>query len=157
MNKPVKSLCALCFCLSLGLLMTMPILGQQSRPQSQPVVRFVPLDIFIDSGDQPLAAYQFELQAPAESFAIVGIEGGKHKAFAPPPYYDPAALAHHRVIIAAFNTGPDLPTGKTRVARIHARIIGEQDPDFELKLTAAASAEGRDIDASITIVQGGQP
>ena len=75
-------------------------------------VRFEAVEVDIDSGDKPLAVYQLELLDPTHSTVIVGIEGGEHAAFAKPPYYDPAALSRNRVIIAAFNTGNELPTGK---------------------------------------------
>ena len=128
-----------------------------SPPETQPAVRFIALDVHVNSKDRPLAAYQFELTAPAERFAIVGVEGGSHAAFAPPPYYDPAALSRNRIIIAAFNTGKDLPTGRTRVARIHARLVGDQDLIPRIKLIVAASADGGEIPATATVVPGGQP
>lgn len=117
----------------------------------QPNVRFVPLHITIDSGDQTLAAYQFELKATAGQIKIVGVEGGEHPAFKEPPYYDPAALANDRIIIAAFNTGSDLPTGSTRIATIHLQIIGDVEPEYELELVVAADADGKEIPAKINI------
>jgi hypothetical protein len=167
-------------------------------------VRFEAIDIYIDSADQPLAAYQFELlanqsperkrgvagetpahqsperqrrvegetpahqsperqrrvegdnaasQPDAPDVKIVGVEGGDHTAFREPPYYDPAALSHNRIIIAAFNTGRDLPKGKTRVARLHLQISGPE-PQFKTKLDVAASAEGKDIPATSTVEPG---
>ncbi|MHC4096148.1 MAG: hypothetical protein ACYSU3_08820, partial [Planctomycetota bacterium] len=82
-------------------------LAQQSElnePLAQPGVRFAPLHIFLDSGNQGLAAFQFELQALTGQIKIVGVEGGEHPVFKKPPYYDPAALANDRIIIAAFST-----------------------------------------------------
>jgi hypothetical protein len=80
---------------------------------------------------------------------IVGVEGGEHVAFREPPYYDPAALSRDRIIIAAFNTGRDLPRGKTRVARLHLAITGPE-PEYTAKLDIAASAEGAAIPATIS-------
>ncbi|GMU20261.1 MAG: hypothetical protein AMXMBFR13_03590 [Phycisphaerae bacterium] len=80
---------------------------------------------------------------------IVGVEGGEHTAFREPPYYDPAALSRNRIIIAAFNTGRDLPRGKTRVARLHLAITGPE-PEYTAKLDIAASAEGAAIPATIS-------
>jgi hypothetical protein len=117
----------------------------------QPNVRFVPLHITIDSGDQMLAAYQFELKSTAGQIKIVGVEGGRHPAFKEPPYYDPAALANDRIIIAAFNTGSNLPTGSTRIATIHLQIIGSVEPEYELELVVAADADGKEIPAKINI------
>ena len=45
-----------------------------SRP-IEPKVRFAPVHIYLDSGDKPLAAYQFELKATTGTIKIVGIEG----------------------------------------------------------------------------------
>ncbi|MHC4072458.1 MAG: hypothetical protein ACYTGS_10570, partial [Planctomycetota bacterium] len=80
-----------------------PVLAQQSEHDdmtAEPSVRFAPLHIYLDSGSRPLAAFQFELKAAAGQIEIVGVEGGQHKAFAEAPYYDPAALANDRIIIA---------------------------------------------------------
>jgi hypothetical protein len=117
-------------------------------------VRFAPLHIYLDSGSYRLAAFQFELKAVAGQVKIVGVEGGEHLAFQEPPYYDPAALAKDRIIIAAFNTGQDLPTGKTRIATIHLQIIGDVEPQYELELTVAADADGGEITAEITFEKG---
>jgi len=136
-----------------------PVLAQQSEqddPTVQPQVHFAPLHIYLDSGNRPLAAFQFELEATAGQIEIVGVEGGQHKAFKEAPYYDPAALANDRIIIAAFNTGQDLPKGRTRIATIHLQIIGDVEPEYELKLTVAADADGKDIPAELEFEKGEQ-
>ena len=122
--------------------------GTPRRP-----VRFQPVDIFIDSHDVPLAAYQFEFAAKSGQIALVGVEGGDHAAFREPPYYDPAALYNDRVIIAAFHTGRDLPTGHTRVARLHLQITGEE-PEFDVRLDVSATSDGKPIAASVTLSRG---
>jgi len=138
-----------------------PVLAQQSEQDIatvQPKVRFAPLHIYLDSGSRPLAAFQFELKAavgkPAPAKAgvkIVGVEGGQHAAFKEAPYYDKAALyKSNRIIIAAFNTGSELPKGRTRIATIHLQIIGDAEPDYELKLTVAADADAKEIPAKIS-------
>ena len=109
-----------------------------------------------DSGEVPLGAYQFELSDPAGSIKIVGVEGGEHAAFAEPPYYDPEALQNERIIIAAFNTGDDLPVGNTRVATVHVRVAGQADPDYTVNLAVAADADGEEIPATVSISQGEQ-
>jgi hypothetical protein len=129
-----------------------PLLAEDEAA-TQPV-RFAWVDIYVDSADVPLAAYQFELAAETGSFKIVGVEGGEHPAFAEPPYYDPAALAHDRIIIAAFSTDDDLPAGRTRVARIHVQITGDDTPDYVVKLTVAATADGTEIPAATAVVAG---
>jgi len=124
------------------------------RPQER--VRFRAVDVYLDTQDRPLAAYQFEFAAETGNMTIVGIEGGEHPAFSKerPPYYDPAALMNNRVIIAAFNTGRDLPTGRTRVARIHVQITGEQEPEYVARLQVAASTDGESIEAVPSVEQG---
>ncbi len=134
-----------------------PVLARQLEqdiPTVQPKVRFAPLHIYLDSGNQPLAAFQFELKAAAGQIKIVGVEGGQHKAFKEAPYYDPAALANDRIIIAAFNTGRELPKGRTRIVTIHLQIIGDAEPDYELKLTVAADADAKEIPAKISFEKG---
>jgi hypothetical protein len=134
-----------------------PVLARQVDPDyttNQAKVRFAPLHIYLDSGNKPLAAYQFELKAAAGQIKIVGVEGGQHKAFEEAPYYDPAALANNRIIIAAFNTGSELPKGRTRIATIHLQIIGDAEPDYELKLTVAGDADANEIPAKISFEKG---
>ena len=127
-----------------------------TQSASKPAIRFTHVDVFIDAKDQPLAAYQFELAAEKGEVKIVGIEGGEHVAFKAPPYYDPAAMSRDHVIIAAFNTGKDLPKGKTRVARVHVQVTGETKPEYVIKLEVAASSEGRPISgATATVIEGG--
>lgn len=134
-----------------------PVLAQQAGRDDLspgPGVRFAPLHIYLDSGTKALAAYQFELKATAGQIEIVGVEGGEHKAFSEAPYYDPAALAHDRIIIAAFNTGRDLPTGRTRITTVHLLIKGDIEPKYELELTVAGDADGENIAAEITFEKG---
>ena len=134
-----------------------PVLAQQSGRDElspEPGVRFAPLHIYLDSGDRSLAAYQFELKATAGQIEIVGVECGEHKAFSEAPYYDPAARTQDRIIIAAFNTGRDLPTGRTRIATVHLLIKGDVEPQYELDLTVAGDADGEKIPAEITFEKG---
>jgi hypothetical protein len=123
--------------------------GQRYETE-QPKVRFVSLPVYIDSGSLTLAAYQFELKTKTGQVKIVGVENGEHPAFAQPPYYDTAALAKDRIIIAAFNTGKNLPTGRTRVTTLQLQIIGQAEPQYELILTVTADAEGKEIPAKIS-------
>jgi hypothetical protein len=150
----MKTLCnILLFAVSAVAVAGVMVQAQETEPgdkQASPSVRFAAVDVFLDSDDTELAAYQFELTASTGEFKIVGVEGGEHPAFARPPYYDPKALSRDRIIIAAFNTGDDLPKGKTRVARIHVQIIGNETPAFNVKVTVAASAEGKSVSVEAT-------
>ncbi len=124
--------------------------------EEESAVRFCFVDLYADSESRALAAWQVELIATAEAgeVKIVGIEGGEHPAYGQPAYYDPAALMHHRVILAAFNTGNDLPTGRTRVARVHLQVPAHAQPHYEVKLEAAADRDGQRIDVTVHATQG---
>ncbi len=141
-----------------SIFLIVPVLARQSEqdiPTVQPKVRFAPLHIYLDSSNKLLAAYQFELKAAAGQIKIVGVEGSQHKAFKEAPYYDKAALyKSNRIIIAAFNSGRELPKGRTRIATIHLQIIGDAEPDYELKLTVAADADAKEIPAKISFEKG---
>ena len=125
-----------------------------AAPEPTPAVRFVWLDIYVDPHGTSLAAYQFELSAPRGQITIVGIENGTHPAFREPPYYDRRAKGNNRAIIAAFNTGENLPTEKAHVASIHIMITGDGDPDYQLTLTVAADPDGTAIPAAISFEKG---
>jgi len=133
------------------ILSTATVLAQPAQPRAASNGRFTTVDVYIDSGDAALAAYQFELSATRGEFRIVGVEGGEHAAFAQPPYYDPAALNQDRVILAAFNTGRDLPTGKTRVARVHVQVLSDGAPEYSVELDVAADSQGQAIEAEASV------
>jgi hypothetical protein len=111
--------------------------------------RFCAIDIYVDAGATPLAAYQLEFTATNGMAKIAGIEGGAHAAFHEPPFYDPKAMQHERVILAAFSTAAadKLPVGKVRVATVHLQITGDSPPQFQIKLQTAGDANGNKIPA----------
>lgn len=115
--------------------------------------RFVFLDVMVDSGTEPLAAYQVELFATNQVVKIVGIEGGDHPAFRTPPYYDPVALQREHVTLGAFSLAaePDLPWGSVRVASLHCMVAGDAKPTFNASVTAAATSGGRTISLQVTV------
>ncbi len=127
-------------------------------PAEDQAVRFSAIDVFIDSGAAPLAAYQFELKLTGGA-KIVGLEGGEHGAFAEAPFYDPAALMQDRVIVADYSLAPasGLPMGRTRVARIHVQLSNIEMPQFEAVIIKAASADGGVIDVKIVANEGALP
>lgn len=127
--------------------------SSSSEELNSDAVHFEAIDVFVDSGTTPLAAYQCELKSRSEGVEIVGIEGGEHAAFSNPPYYDPRAMNHNRVILAAYHIGDDLPSGRSRVARIHVQLQGSGDREYETLLTASASSDGDRIPAEITIAR----
>lgn len=119
-------------------------------------VRFDAIDVYVQTGDEPLAAYQLDLSAEKGDVTIVGIEGGESKVFAAPPYYDPAAIQNDRVIIAYFSTAAAdaLPRGKVRIATIHVQIVGNVQPEYDATITVAATVDGEPIDAELILETG---
>lgn len=147
------------------------LLGQAATPKAQDratvapssapagsVARFEFVDVFVDSGSEPLAAWQLEFAGTIASGSVelVGVEGGAPAAYAKPAYYDPDALSQNRVILAAFSTSKDLPTGRARVARLHLQLTGPADaaPSFTVSLTAAANPDGAPVNATASVSRG---
>jgi hypothetical protein len=128
--------------------------ARKDRPEEPPRHRFQWIDVYVDAKGAPLAAYQFELSAPRDQISIAGIEGGEHAAFEEAPYYDLKAIQSNRAIVAAFNTGTDLPAGKTRVATVHVMVTGPAEPEYDLKLTVAAASDGTNLPAAISFEKG---
>lgn len=128
--------------------------NEEGKEEAEPSVRFAYVDVYVDAKGKPLAAYQFDFKASAGEIRIVSVEGGEHPAFRDAPYYDPAARSKGRIIIAAFSTARDLPASNTRVARLHVQILGDVEPEYEVKLETAASVEARPIGAVVTAIQG---
>ena len=116
--------------------------------------RFTHVDLYIDPKGQPLAAWQIEFAAETGDISLVGVEAGEHAAFASkPPYYDPAALAGKRIILADFTLDAAIPHQKTRVARLMLEIKGDAKPQFAYKLITAANSVGKKIPAELSIVE----
>jgi hypothetical protein len=131
-------------------------------PAPGPAVRFEAVEVYVDSGEAPLAAYQVQLGDRAGRVQVVGVENGEHAAFGSAPFYDREAVnagKADRVILAAFSTADpkDLPTGRTRVATVHLRVAGEEQVDYQATLIAAARADGAKIPAKLTIERGEKP
>jgi hypothetical protein len=107
-------------------------------PAGPPSVRFLAVDVFLDSGGRALAAYQVQLETVAGEVKVVGIEGGEPAPFREAPYYDPAAMMGDRVIIGDFSTlrRDHLPSGRDA-------------PSFDTRLHTAATAGGRPIPVDV--------
>jgi hypothetical protein len=126
-------------------------------PAAQGALRFVPVDILLDTGARPLGAYQVEITA--KNADIVGLEGGDPAPFQKAPYYDPAALQggadSGRIIVAAFSTDAALPTGATRVARLHLAVRGAGEgadkPDLTSRLVVATDGAGQAIQTKLEL------
>ena len=118
-----------------------------------PTPRFLPLDIHLDAA-LPVAAWQFELKDANGAMKVVGVEDGGHPAYPRAPYYDREAVARGvatRIVVADYSLAEAsrLPSGRVRLATLHLILDGE--PDFDLRLIAAAGPDGAAIDASISL------
>ena len=143
----------------MGLVLAASLGLQEQAPRSRVGLvetgpRFEAVDVFVDSGATPLGAWQVEIKALPHggSVKLVGIEGGAG-VYKDPPYYDPAALHEDqfqdRIILAAFTTAADPPSGRTRVARLHVEVTGGA-AEYSVKLMTAGAADGSKIDAKAT-------
>jgi hypothetical protein len=137
-------------------ILSLLLLATIATAQAEAPAHFRALDVYLNTGDKPLAAYQIELRDSAKRMNIVGIEGGGHAAFKKPPYYDPAAMMGERIVLAAFSTDKELPVGNVRVARIHVQIIGEGVPDIAATVKVAADEGGTKMPATVSILTGGK-
>ncbi|MDE0342338.1 MAG: hypothetical protein OXK82_04060 [Deltaproteobacteria bacterium] len=115
--------------------------------------RFLPLDVHLDT-PVPVAAWQFELKDANGAMTVVGVENGGHPAYPRAPYYDREALAQGgapRIVVADYSLAEAnrLPSGRVRLATLHLMLDG--NPDFDLRLIAAAGPDGGALDASISL------
>ena len=117
--------------------------------------RFTVVDLFVVS-DAPVAAWQVELTERRGAMQVVGIERGDDTTFRDPPFYDRVVLdrdATDRIVLASFSlsTAEQLPRGRVRVARVHVRTDGTAEPVYDARLVAAGTADGRRIDAQLSL------
>ena len=150
--------------LMLLLASTMAVQSQLTAPpDQQPWPRFAAVDVFVNSGDQPLAAFQFELRAKSGLITVVGVEEGEHDALQGDCFYfDRPVIGlgqSNRVIVGAFTTAQAdaLARGKQCVATIHVMIDSADQPVYDVQLEAAATNDGRSIPAELSTLQGKTP
>jgi hypothetical protein len=121
-----------------------------TKPQSGS--KFTHIDLYLDPKGAPLAAWQLEFTAEVGNVSLVGIEAGDHAAYSTkPPYYDPAALAGNRILLADFTLDPNAPKEKIRIARLMLEVKGDAVPQYATKLITAANSEGKRITAELTV------
>ncbi len=125
-------------------------LAAQTRHHAPARAVFGTVEVWADSGGEPIAAWQVRLRAQRAGVKIVGIEGGAHEAYAQPPYYDTRAMQNDHVILAALSTADDLPVGKTRIASVHYMSETGAPPRFEAQFIAAANTDAQRITLAIT-------
>jgi len=116
--------------------------------------RFAAVDIYLDS-NEPVAAWQFELDDSHGTMKVVGVEQGESPAFTRVPYYDREAVRlgeADRIIVADYSladTG-ELPRGRTRIATIHLMLSGDT-ADLRVDLVTATTHDGVRTDAGISL------
>jgi hypothetical protein len=133
------------------LLLLLPLLCLAAAPGDSS--RFTYVDVMIDPKGQSLAAWQVEFTAEVGGISLVGVEAGDHPAYAArPPYYDPAALAGRRILLADYSLAANLPQAKFRAARLMLEIRGDAKPQYVTKLIAAANADGKTIPAELSLI-----
>ena len=126
--------------------------GRRQVGQDGVAPRFEAIDVFVDSGEALLAAWQLEVSGDGPKVTVVGVEGGEHAAFREPPYHDTRALQRSgRLIIAAFHTRDDLPTARTRVARVHFMVEGDGVVRYTARLVVAGGANGDKVTARASV------
>jgi hypothetical protein len=128
------------------LLMTASLSLFMSGPAAAGEVTFYPVEVFVDSGERLLSAYQIEFTYDGSAVSVVGIEGGA-EPFDDAPYYDPAGMTGGRIVIAAFTTDENPPRGRVRVARLHGAEEGRPGRKFRARLIIAAGPDGAGYEA----------
>jgi len=139
--------------LGIALAATLALALHGGAQQAAPASEFFAVDVYLDTGGESLAAWQVELVDRAGVARVVGVEGGEAPAFAEPAYYDPRALQHGRIVLAAFQTQGELPAGRVRVARVHFQVEGALPPALAIVPLASADAEGRSFPVRAELVR----
>jgi len=137
-----------------------PPVQPEPVPEKAPsTIRFKPVDVWVHTGGERLAAYQVELTYDKSRVQIVGVEGGDKGPFNEAPYFDPRGKAGGRMVVAAF-TADDAraPEGRLRIARLHLRIVGpaDADPDITIRLVTAARPGGGKISPEVELTRPGE-
>lgn len=118
-----------------------------------PTSEFAVFDIYLDSGAEPVAAYQLKISDERAAVKILSVEGGEHSAFSDPPKFDAKAIQRDVIKIAAFslNGRAQLPTGRTRIASLHVEIGPGLTPEWIATVQAAAGPGGAKISTQVTL------
>ena len=134
-----------------------PLSSGAAEPNSG--VEFRTVEIYLDPKGKPLAAYQLDWTITSHDAKIVGIEGGEDAAFQEPPYYDPQAIQHERVVVAAFKVASErnLPKHRTRVATIHLQTKAGASCRYKFEKAEAATSNGGRISIEASIQERNGP
>ena len=79
------------------------------------------VDIYLDTGSHPLAAYTIELRYDPQVVAVLDVSHPGRGGFPGTPMVEPASFARGVTRIVGLHTGASLPRGRVRVARVHFR------------------------------------
>lgn len=114
---------------------------------------FAIYDIYVDSGGEPLAAYQLKISDRRAAVKIISVEGGEHVSFADAPKFDAKAIQRDVIKIAAFSLDPSekLPSGRVRIASLHVEVGPGLTPDWSAIVEAAGGPGGKKIPAEVSI------
>jgi hypothetical protein len=133
-------------CFGAVLLWTVCFGAAEARAQQAPT--FAAVDVWVDSGDRAMAAWQVVVQYDADDAEIVGVEGGEPGVFRSAPYFDENGKTAGRMILGAFTLDEaNAPSGRVRVARLHLMLTGDT-PNLRVALQAAAGSDGGLIDGT---------
>lgn len=116
---------------------------------------FAVFDVFLQTGNDKLAAYQLKISDEHAAVKIVSVEGGEHPSFAEAPKFDPKAIQRDVIKIAAFSleVGEKLPAGRVRVASLHVEIGPGLTPEWKAIVEAAGGPGGAKISAAVSILK----
>jgi len=127
--------------------------AQVEDANGQGNTQFMAIDIVLDTDQQLLGAYQFELTLDGPEAQIVGLEGGESDAFDKAPFYDANALAGGRIVVAAYSLGPDLPAGRSRVARVHVMTTDPERTEYRVRLITGADEQGQPLRGATIVAE----
>lgn len=120
---------------------------------------FAVYDVFLEPHGEPMAAYQLKISDQNSAVKILSVEGGEHKSYQNPPFFDPKAIQQNVIKLAAFATDPAdaLPKRKTRVAALHVEINDDLKPRLVVAIEAAARPGGSRIFIEATLSKREKP
>jgi hypothetical protein len=129
--------------------------SEEEPAASAPAFRVV--DLWIEAGENRLAAWQVELRYDRERVKIVGLESGVRDVFGDAPRYDPKGLAGGRIVVAAFVVeDAKAPAGRVLAARLHLAVEntaggGGETPRIDARLVTAAVPGGDRFDPAVEV------
>ncbi|MEN8149987.1 MAG: hypothetical protein ABFS86_09195 [Planctomycetota bacterium] len=137
--------------LALPVALALAALVHATPASGDPEPRFVALDLRIDAGEAPLAAWQVEVTYDPATTKVLSLEGGETEGFREAPHHDRRGLEGGRIVIASYVPADTAaPAGETRVARLHLQTTGEVGAP-RVRLVTAARPGGAKIEARATL------